>query len=428
MKHLDMSKLLEHIQASISAYSESKLLVAVSGGVDSMVLLSALKMLDYDPVALHVNYHLRGEESEGDEVFIREQCALKNIELHVKHIHLDKILEKEGGNLQNRARNERYNWFRETAEKFDNALVLIGQHQDDQIETFLLQLFRGAGMRGLSAMPKTQDIFLRPLLTISRSEILDFANTNNILWREDSSNSSLKYSRNRLRNEFLPLLDAEVPTLKNDIIYLVEVFQKNYRSIQNKAEKTVLEIFEQSAIDIERLEKWEDEFLIELLRKMDVPTQVYTEIRKLARAKNNKYITIEHKNYNRIVKVDDRLIFVQNKRLTKPELVVEQIRELPEQFSKEFIFLDGAKISGTLRLRQWKEGDKIASLGVNGSQLVSKILHDAKVPIAERENYYVLCDDIQIHWCPQYKVGRNALASPSSAQILKCTITYKEYA
>ena len=106
----------------------------------------------------------------------------------------------------------------------------------------------------------------------------------------------------------------------------------------------------------------------------------------------------------------------------------EHIQELPHTFDKDCIYLDEKKLSGPLRLRRWKKGDKIASLGVKGSQLVSKILHNAKVPAMERENYYVLSDDLQIHWCPRFKIGRNALATEESNQIIKCSITYKECA
>ena len=110
-----------------------------------------------------------------------------------------------------------------------------------------------------------------------------------------------------------------------------------------------------------------------------------------------------------------------------PVLLAESVHEIPETFDKETIYLDEDKLSGPLRLRVWKDGDKIASLGVDGSQLVSKILHDAKLPLVERENFYVLCDDKDIHWCPGLKVGRNAIATSSTNRILKCSLTYKEY-
>lgn len=421
-----MDRLLENIKSSLAEFSGAQLFMAVSGGVDSMVLLNALKMLGHEPIALHVNYHLRGEESEGDELFIREYCKTNNIELLVKSIDLNEILEKEGGNLQNKARTVRYNWFREVAEQYDNGLVLLGQHENDQIETFLLQLFRGAGMRGLSAMLKTRDIFVRPLLGCTREEILDFAKSHNIHWREDSSNTSLKYSRNRLRNEFIPVMEEAVPSLQSDIVSLVKVFQENYLATQTEAEKAVSEIQNLDSININSLESWEDEFLIEVLRQLNIPTTIYAELKKLINAENNKFIPFEHPDFERIVKVDGRLILERKKSILIPELVVESVQEIPETFDKETIYLDEDKLSGPLKLRKWKEGDKIASLGVEGSQLVSKILHDTKLPLMERENFYVLCDEKDIHWCPGLKVGGNAIATSSTIRILKCSLTYKE--
>lgn len=421
-----MNRLLENIKSSLAEFSTAQLFVAVSGGVDSMVLLNAIKILGHDPTALHVNYHLRGQESEGDELFIRTFCKTNNIKLFVKSIDLNEVLEKEGGNLQNKARAVRYNWFREVAEEHDNGLVLLGQHENDQIETFLLQLFRGAGMRGLSAMLKTRDIFVRPLIDCSREDILDFARSHNIEWREDSSNTSLKYSRNRLRNEFIPVMEEVVPSFQKDIIHLVKVFQENYLTTQKEAKKTVSDILKLDTINIDSLESWEDEFLIEVLRQLYIPTPIFEELKKLIHAKNNKFIPFEHQDFERIVKVDNHLILERKKSTPIPELLVESIQEIPETFNKETIYLDADKLSGPLQLRRWKEGDKIASLGIDGSQLVSKILHDAKVPLMERENFYVLCDDKDIHWCPGLKVGRTAIATSSTNRILKCSLTYKE--
>jgi tRNA(Ile)-lysidine synthase len=421
-----MDKLLKNIESSIAEFSNAQLFVAVSGGVDSMVLLNAIKILGHDPIALHVNYHLRGQESEGDELFIRAYCRKNNIKLFVKSIDLNEVLEKEGGNLQNKARTVRYNWFRKVAERYDNGIVLLGQHENDQIETFILHLFRGAGMRGLSAMLKTRDIFVRPLLDCSQEDILDFARSHNIEWREDGSNTSLKYSRNRLRNVFIPVMEEAVPSFQKDIIRLVKVFQENYLTTQKEAEKTVSDILKLDTINIDSVESWEDEFLIEVLRQLNIPTPIYEELKKLIHTENNKFIPFENQDFERIVKVDNRLILERKKSTLIPELFVKSVQEIPETFNKETIYLDADKLSGQLQIRRWKEGDKISSLGVDGSQLVSKILHDAKVPLVERENFYVLCDDKDIHWCPGLKVGRKAIASSSTKRILKCSLTYKE--
>ncbi|MFZ9027533.1 MAG: tRNA lysidine(34) synthetase TilS [Crocinitomicaceae bacterium] len=421
-----MDKLLKNIESSIAEFSNAQLFVAVSGGVDSMVLLNAIKILGHDPIALHVNYHLRGQESEGDELFIRVYCKTNNIKLFVKSIDLNEVLEKEGGNLQNKARTVRYNWFREVAERYDNGIVLLGQHENDQIETFILHLFRGAGMRGLSAMLKTRDIFVRPLLDCSREDILDFARSHNIEWREDSSNTSLKYSRNRLRNEFIPVMEEAVPSFQKDIIRLVKVFQENYLTTQKEAEKTVSDILKLDTINIDSVESWEDEFLIEVLRQLNIPIPIYEELKKLIHTENNKFIPIEHEVYERIVKFENHLVLDRKKSLLLPDLLIESVKEIPEIFDKGSIYLDQDKLSGELRLRRWKEGDKIASIGVKGSQLISKILHDAKVAKKDREDFFVLCDDVDIHWCPNLKVGRNAIASTSTNRILKCSLIYKE--
>lgn len=420
------SKLIDHINSKLNDVKGKDIFVAVSGGIDSMVLLFALNKLRLDPTALHVNYNLRDEESRGDEQFIEAFCNEHNISFEVRNVDLKTALNTNGGNLQQRAREIRYNWFEEIIQSNKNAIVLLGHHRDDQIETFFLQAFRGAGMLGLASMPEIKNKYKRPLLQVSRNEIEIFAREENISWREDSSNQSLKYNRNKLRHEFIPLMKDSVPTLKEDVSTLISLFQENYQIIQNKITPIVRESLKNETIPIETLNTLDDEELCEFLRQHNLNLRLKDDIRKLLLAENNKQIPVSHLLYSSLVKSEDTIRLVRNSNEDiKPTLNIEKVEALPDDFDKDSVYLDPDRIEGELKLRRWRESDRIASIGVPGSQLISKILHDNKVLPEERNEVLVLTDKNNILWCPGYKIGRTALATVDSSSILKCSITYK---
>lgn len=421
-----MNNLQDHIAQKLDKYRGQSIYVAVSGGLDSMVLLHITQQLGYTPTTLHVNYHLRDEESNHDQKFIENYCTSHQIPFLINEVELADILKSEGGNLQQTAREFRYNWFREILDKDEKSVILLAHHRDDQIETFFLQAFRGAGILGLSAMPFKKDKYLRPLLDISREEIMDYAQKENIDWREDSSNASLKYNRNKLRHEFIPYMEIKVPTLKADVSLFISLFQENYSAIQNKVLPIVSTVNDSGSMPVELIRSLNDEELNELLRQLMISTQMRGEVKKLADAENNKRISLEGTLFQ-LVKSDGAIRLVKSSsKLDSTILKTEIVEHLPESFGKNEIYLDADKVQGELTLRNWKEGDRIYPVGLSGSQLISKVLHDQKVLPELRQHIQVLCDDKDVLWCPGYKVGRTALATQNSKRILKCSVTYKE--
>lgn len=424
-----MRNLVKHISESLSDVNEGSIYVAVSGGLDSMVLLNILVAKGISPTVLHVNYNLRGEESDADQKFIEDHCNTNELELMVKNTDLAQILKDQGGNLQETARNVRYHWFEEIISSNPEAVILLAHHLDDQIETFFLQLFRGSGMLGLAGMSKIRKYFRRPLLDFTRKEIENYARENSVSWREDSSNRSLKYSRNKLRNEFIPFTESHNARIKEDIAYLVSVFQENYNAIQNHTRKTTDRLLENNYIGISELRSLNEEEINELLRQLGLPIQLRTEILKLTDSENNKRITLDHPRFSALVRSNHliRIIAVDEEVLTA-NLKVESVQHLPDLFDKNSIYLDADKLHGELKLREWRESDRMAPIGVPGTQLISKILHDQKVSTEERSRFKILSDDKHILWCPGYKIGRIALANENTATILKCSVTYTKSA
>ena len=180
--------------------------LAVSGGVDSMVLLDLFHQLPYDIAVLHCNFSLRNEESDGDEAFVKRYCEAKSIPLYIQKFDTSKFAEENKLSIQVAARKLRYDWFYSQLAEKNFDYILTAHHLDDNLETFLINLTRGTGLEGLTGIPSQNDKIIRPLLPFSRVEIEHYCSDTNLQWREDSSNASDKYFRNKIRHSIVPVL------------------------------------------------------------------------------------------------------------------------------------------------------------------------------------------------------------------------------
>ncbi|RPG33110.1 MAG: tRNA lysidine(34) synthetase TilS, partial [Muricauda sp. TMED12] len=199
-------KFKEHISNKMSFLKGKKLLLACSGGVDSVVLAYFCVAVDLDIVLAHCNFSLRGEESDDDEDFVRELAIQLGVEVFIKSFDTRQYAETHRGSVQMAARELRYQWFDELLKTKGYDYILTAHHADDSLETFLINLSRGTGIDGLSGIPEVNEQVVRPLLPFSQEEILGYANSENIKWREDSSNESTKYLRNKIRHQIVPIL------------------------------------------------------------------------------------------------------------------------------------------------------------------------------------------------------------------------------
>lgn len=399
--------------------AQKNIFIACSGGVDSMVLVDLMKGISNKITILHVNYNLRDEDSLADEAFVKEYARSKQLVIEVKSVNTNIVLKEQKGNLQETARKIRYDWFEEKL-KDENSVLLLGHHRDDQIETFYQNLARKSGILGLSCMLEVHGRCIRPLLEYSKQEIYTYAKDNNVLWREDISNQSNKYNRNKLRNKFLPFLRKEIPDIDESVLILIEVFQQNRQQIEHIIEPILQQLKDDGEILFSVWKKLEIEQQLILLKFLGCSTNQLPELTKLEAAQKGKFIL---SSSYKIIREEDGFSFKKrNQKLVVPELKVEEINLLPESFTKEVIYLDADKIRGEITLRPWKIKDRIASKGVKGSQLISKIITDAKLPNSKRDGVLVLCDEKEIHWCVGYKIGGNALASEQTRRILKISV------
>ena len=411
-----MNKIEAHIAEFCRNHQFSRYFVACSGGVDSMVLLHILHKLGKTVSGVHVNYMLRGEDSEKDQELVEKTCQTLGIPCHVKRVDLNAILEKTGGNLQDQARKVRYAYFKQFTVK-ENFYLVLGHHAHDQVETFFLNISHGGGVMGLAGMLPQNGTVLRPLLSFTKKEIIDYARQENITWREDLSNTKSDYNRNKLRNLILPTLEDQFPDLNEQVLTLVKAFQTTQTQLEEKIKHLISQNKpdQLSFTDFQKMNEFER---IEFLRQLEIPVQLEQAWSKLDGSQKGKFVAVSEGPYERIVAESNAFVFVrQNATKRIPELKMEKVSDLPILFTKDVIYLNPDKIKGILQLRTWQLGDRIKPIGMKGSKLISDVLTDAKVPNSERLEQLVLCDDEKILWCVGHAVSREALADDQSEKL-----------
>lgn len=392
----------------------SRYFVACSGGADSITLLHILHKLNKKVSAVHINYLLRGEDSEKDQQLVEDTCKQLGIPCHVKRVDLKRYLDEAGGNLQEQARKVRYSYF-ETFKVRSDHFIVLGHHSDDQVETFFLNLARGGGMMGLSAMLPKHGQYLRPFLKFTKEEILDYARKHQLKWREDLSNAKNEYNRNKLRNVILPELEKEIPSLRQSVLTLVDAFQMTQQELETAVKELVRKIEYEHVLLLEEYSALGEFERIELLRQLDLSSSVAEELNKLTDAEKGKRIQLNDSRFQMIIRETDHFYFGEEEpMLILPSIVKTMVDQLPSTFTKDEVYLDPKKIKGDLKVRAWRKGDRMKPVGLQGSKLVSDILTDAKVPHSVRSHQLVLTDDEKILWCVGFAIGREAIATKDS--------------
>ncbi len=395
-----------------------KLFLACSGGVDSMVLLHLLRQSGANLTVLHVNYQLRGEDSEGDEQLVRKTCETLQIPLKVKKLNTKSLLEKSG-NLQEITRKFRYAWFRNILSQDENNLIVLGHHQDDQVETFFQHLARRSGITGMACMLEEHAGITRPLLQYSKEEIYAFAKENKLAWREDLSNAGNTYTRNKLRNVILPKLEKEIPGLRQSVLVLVKAFQETQKVLEMEVSPVLQEIKESGNWFLTDYDLLSIESQAEVLRSLGIRQTFIAEIQKIRFSQKGKRLLVDGFV---ITRESNCLHFEKTGTNVDFKLNVKRVYQLPDAFNKDIIYLDALKINGVLQLRKWKTGDRMQPVGMKGTKLISDLLNDAKIPAYQKEKVLVLTDDTKILWCVGIKVSAEAIPDQETPEILELTV------
>ena|SRR6218665_4027573 len=409
-----LTKFQDHINQNLPFLNGKKLLLAISGGVDSMVLLELCRQADLDIRAAHCNYQLRGEESDADEEFVKKQCEEKDVLLFVNHFDTKKFAEEHKLSIQVVARHLRYEWFNTLLINNDYDYILTAHHLDDSLETFLINLTRGSGLDGLTGIPQQNGNIIRPLLPFSRNEIEVFAKENIIQWREDSSNASDKYLRNKLRHDLIPVLKELNPSLLNSFEKTVSNLQQAQSMVDDASRivyrKVVSDINFQKRINLDELMQLPNylAYLYQWLGPFGFSD--WDSISGLVSAQSGKQIHSE--NHTLLKDRNELIVFPKNESDATEVFSVEKGQKLVKfplklAFSNvenisvqttNAIFVDEEKLRFPLAIRKWQEGDLFYPFGMKGSKKLSKYFKDEKYSLIDKSEIWLLCSQDEIVW------------------------------
>ena len=415
------SALLQQTRSDLTQFFEQNkadtYLLAISGGLDSMVLCALLHELQLPIKILHVNYGLRGTESDADQVFVTAYCQKHHIELEVLEVCLKNQLANNKLNLQAEARRIRYAFFKEVQAQTPNSLLCTAHQADDQIETFWLQLARGAGLKGLAGMARQSQNLLRPLLHLTRSEVLALAKEMKVTWREDSSNATLKYRRNLWRHEFLPYLNTKSPGLNQEIALIQSVFTREIEGQEALLKQAIHHFNINNSISLVELAQLSAYQYIELFKNSGVPTHVIRRISDLFQAENGKYISwkdSKNDDAHYLVKHKQQITLFTNE-LSEWYYTLHPISNKEDAQQQDHL-IDLGLIKGQPYFRAVQMGDSVSISGMKGSKKVLQILKEAGVPAPLRKQQLILCDDQKVLAVPTLQINAQIKAHANTTQ------------
>lgn len=419
---------------------EDRLLVAVSGGRDSMLLVDLLLQLGYVFGVAHVNYQLRGEDSEQDEQLVTQFCEKHSIPLFIHRPYIQEFKEKHGVSTQMAARTIRYEWFEEIRSKNKYQYILTAHHAADSVETILLHLTRGTGMAGLKGILPIQGYLRRPLLFATKEEIHKYTTSRNLIWREDLSNLKTDYTRNKMRLEIIPLLEQINPGFQYNLIRMAKFVQLNAQVVQSYMSdffneyKRVSEFNEEIIeIDVIRGRDEKELILFEWLYTKGFGSKVLEELAEWIEKDRTEAKFFYSATHTLLISRNQMLVKEKAMDIEDEEYTIFETsvpcktssvsfsvqRDLPEKFDSGSLYIDLVKVNWPLKLRKWKRGDKIRPFGMNGQKKISDILIDKKVPIGEKSRIFVLEDGKgEILWLIGKKQSDKARIYPNTQLIL----------
>ena len=442
-----------------------KVLLALSGGVDSMVLAKLLLAVSRQLIAksqlffAHCNFHLRGEDSNRDEMFVTDFAKENDIELFVKHFDTEAYAKENSLSIEMAARELRYSWFEELKNTYDINKVALAHHGDDQIETFFINFLRGSGIKGLKGMKPQNGFYIRPLLWSNRSQIETYAKENGIKWVEDYTNKETIYLRNKIRHQIIPLFDKvkinarhslnfsiNCLSSENDLyrslvdekLLDIEFVKDDYRYIESKyflrnenGKQLLFEWVRKYGFNYEQAESMFEAMTLGKSGVIFYPSDVNGQ-----RSTVNGLIASVQKDRIEIFKNNDKEEYFQVFRFSDSQILKisdSQILRFSD-FKKDENFnlmrdsskgaqLDMDKIKFPLKLRHWKQGDRFKPLGMKGSKLLSDFFNDLGFSAYQKHNVWIMEDSNGlILWVVGYRISDKVKIIDTTKVIFQCDL------
>ena len=416
--------------------NDQPVIVGVSGGSDSVVLLDLLQKLGYKCIIAHCNFHLRMEESNRDEEFVLTLSNTYNTPIQTVDFKTLEYAEKHRISVEMAARELRYKWFEEILKKYDAQAIAVGHHSDDDIETILLNLARGTGLKGLTGMPVRNGDIVRPLLATSREEIRNYIAENNLAFVEDSTNLSTDIIRNKIRHQLIPLMEELNPAFRSTMLQTRENLQDTYQIFQAEINRIKNEVVScsdnKTEVNIDKIKQYPEKetVLYELLKEYNFHPD---QIRQIADSLDTTAGKLFYSPTHALLKDRESLIIqLLNKNVIKADIALEQEqstnlrtrifakdKDFKYSKSQQLIHLDADKITMPLAQRKWQAADYFYPLGMNKKKKLSDFLIDEKIDRFEKENIQVLISGGQIVWVIGLRIDDRFKVTEETQRILE---------
>lgn len=427
------------------AIKKSKTLLAVSGGIDSVVLAHLFNSIGLDFGIAHCNFNLRGKESNEDEEFVKNLAASLNNDFHVTSFQTSKIAKSKGISIQMTARDLRYNWFEHIRSTNGYHYIATAHHKGDVVETVLFNLTKGAGLEGLHGIKAVINKLVRPLLFASRIEIESYAKQHNIKYREDSSNTLVKYSRNKIRHQVIPILEEINPKAQDSIYYTSEKIKEVELFLKYNFDKLRDEI-----VDLQN-----DNSIVNVKSLMKIPGYKYILFQILkpfgftylqSIAISNSFGGLSGKLFysrSHVANVDRGILIVSSSENKRTNEIIEEDqnefnfgdlsistnsfpkKEYTIEHNNNILAIDKAKLQFPLEIRQWEKGDVFQPLGMDGKKKLSDFMIDAKIPVNLKKQIRVILSGVDIVGILEHRLDNRFKITEKTQEVFEIRVINK---
>ncbi|WP_299819336.1 tRNA lysidine(34) synthetase TilS [uncultured Pontibacter sp.] len=438
-----LQKVSGFIQAQNLCQPDNKILAAVSGGIDSVVLCEVLHQLKYTFAIAHCNFGLRAEDAEADQLFARKLAKQYEVPFYTENFNTQAFAEQEKLSTQMAARTLRYEWFEQVRNQEGYDYIATAHHSNDLAETILLHLTKGTGIAGLHGIPAKNGNIIRPMLTVTKDDIYDYVTSRKLIWREDSSNITTKYQRNKIRHEVIPVLKEINPNLEETMQHTAErvshaesivaayIEQLRQQSIKQTDEAVYLSLeplLHATGLPV---------VLHELLRPYNFSYSVVLELAEALQGISGKQF---ESPTHTLVKDREQLVITPRNLSSFGSILINEgdteaaagnlsftIKYVPADKYKlntkpHVAALDAEQLKFPLRLRSWQEGDWFVPLGMNGKKKISDFLIDKKVPANLKSKTLVLISDQSIAWIVGQRLDNRYKVTDKTERVVEISI------
>lgn len=415
--------------------ASDKVLVGLSGGADSVALLSVLVKLGYTCIALHCNFHLRGEESVRDEKFAQAFADKLHVPLYKIDFKTEQYAHENHLSIEMAARELRYAWFEDMRIRLQAQAIAVAHHRDDSIETLLMNLVRGSGIRGLVGIRPRNQYVIRPLLGVSRKEILAWLEEQQYTYVTDSTNLSDAYTRNFIRLRVLPLLEEINPSVRQTLSRTADHLSAAETIYLSVLERARQELWIKDKLSIEKLMQYPspETILYELLQPFGFSRQVASDVFRSLEGESGK---VFYSDSYRLVKDREYLLLSKREQIlpityTYPLEaglwqepfsfsfeMIQKDADFAFQVSKDIAYFDADKLDSVLQLRRCQQGDWFIPFGMRGRKKVSDYFSDHKFTLEQKENAWLLCSGQSVIWLVGERSDNRFRVSADTKRIL----------